>query len=560
MAETKLIISGPAGSSREVVLNTLGTTIGRSANCDVVLNHEGVSRLHARIYQDPFGRWVVEDLGSHNGVLVDGNRIKAHAVSPGEKMMIAAFTLSLLQQLEQKKIVRPSMAYNTIPVVDKGLEEEVIAYQTDRRTLLSAALIRRLNEFTVCLLELSGPSELYSQACENLASMLDTLVAVVRLPSPNEPLPLTPDILARHFGKDGSDTENGQEGNLHFSKRVLEAVRIDKKPVMARSGPSLTGHMVLTVVDDSSPHIVYSAPVNEDGGTVEALYIDILENKSPNEMFDFVEAAAKQITLARKSLLFADAKAERRILDQQLSLARDLQSRLTPKGVEDRFEVDMSICYEPAMWVGGDYCDVWSLPNGQIAFVVGDVSGKGLGAAMVMTNLQAALRTTMTFCSELAEAAEHVNRHLCQNLRDDMFVTLFLGTFDPLENKLSYVNSGHIQPIVMRPGQDAQPLNGEVNIPLGIFDQPIKMVVETLPPGSKLVVVTDGITEAPSPDGSRFEMEGLAKTITESGAESAQQLVSAIIQKVVDYRQTMAQQDDITIFTLINSKTDKNCP
>jgi hypothetical protein len=188
MAETKLIISGPAGSPKEVVLDTLGTTIGRGVNCDVVLNHEGVSRLHARIYQDPFGRWVVEDLGSHNGVLVDGNRIKAHAVSPGEKIIIAAFTLSLSQQLEQKKMARPSAAYNTIPIVDKGLEEEIIAYQTDRRMLLSAALIRRLNEFTVCLLELAGPSELYSQACENLANMLDTHVAVLRLPSTSTPL------------------------------------------------------------------------------------------------------------------------------------------------------------------------------------------------------------------------------------------------------------------------------------------------------------------------------------------------------------------------------------
>ena len=560
MAETNLIISGPAGAAREVLLDALGTTIGRGANCDLVLNHEGVSRLHARIYQDPFDRWVIEDMGSHNGVLVDGERIRAHAISPGEKIMIAAFTLSLSQQIDQKKIVRSSAAYNTIPVVDRGIEEEVIAYKTDRRKSLSAALIRRLNEFTACLLELAGPSELYSQACENLGTMLDTLVAVVRLPSSDEPLPLTPDILACHFGKDSSDTEDQQGENLHFSKRILEAVRTDKRPVMAKSGPSSASHMVLTVVGDSKPHIVYSAPVNEDGGTVETLYIDILENTSPNQMFDFVEAVAKQITLARRSLLFADAKAERRILDQQLSLARDLQTRLTPKGVENRFEIDISICYEPAMWVGGDYCDVWSLPNGQIAFVVGDVSGKGLGAAMVMTNLQAALRTTMTFCSELAAAAEHVNRHLCQNLRDDMFVTLFLGTFDPLENKLSYVNAGHVQPIVMRPDQEAQPLNGEVNIPLGIFDQPIKMVVETLPPGSSLVVVTDGITEAPSPDGSRFEIEGLAKAITESGAESAQQLVSAITQKVVDYRQTMAQQDDITIFTLINSKTDKNCP
>jgi phosphoserine phosphatase RsbU/P len=558
MPETRLIISGPAGQTREELLDTLGTTIGRGTNCDVVLNHEGVSRTHARIYQDPFARWVVEDLGSHNGVLVDGNRIKAHAVSPGQKITIASFTLLLAQPIARKKTDRKPAAHHTISVVDKGLEEEVIAYQTDRRALLSAALIRRLNELTVCLLELAGPAELYNQACENLGKMLDTQVTIVRLPPDDEPLPTAPDVLACHLGKDDPGTEDRQTAGLHFSKRILEAVRAEKRPVMARSGPSSAGHMVLTVVDNSSPNIVYSAPISEDSGTVDALYIDILENKSPNGMFDFIEAAAKQITLARRSLLFADAKAERRMLDQQLALARDLQGRLMPKAVEDRFEVDMSICYEPAMWVGGDYCDIWSLPSGQIAFVVGDVSGKGLGAAMVMTNLQAALRTTMTFCSELGEAAEHVNRHLCQNLRDDMFVTLFLGLFDPLENKLSYVNAGHVQPMVMLPGQEARPLVGEVNIPLGIFDQPIKVVVETLPLGSSLVVVTDGITEAPSPDGNRFEVEGLAKTITESGADSARELVSAITKKVVDYRQTMAQQDDITIFVLINSKTDKN--
>ena len=558
MPETRLIISGPAGQTREELLDKLGTTIGRGTNCDVVLNHEGVSRMHARIYQDPFARWVVEDLGSHNGVLVDGNRIKAHAVSPGQKITIASFTLLLAQPIARKKTDRKPAARHTISVIDKGLEEEVVAYQTDRRALLSAALIRRLNELTVCLLELAGPAELYNQACENLGKMLDTQVTIVRLPPADEPLPTAPDVLACHLGKDDPGAEDRQMAGLHFSKRILEAVRADKRPVMARSGPSSAGHMVLTVVDNSSPNIVYSAPISEDNGTLDALYIDILENKSPNEMFDFIEAAAKQITLARRSLLFADAKAERRMLDQQLALARDLQGRLMPKAVEDRFEVDMSICYEPAMWVGGDYCDVWSLPNGQIAFVVGDVSGKGLGAAMAMTNLQAALRTTMTFCSELGEAAEHVNRHLCQNLRDDMFVTLFLGTFEPLENKLSYVNAGHVQPMVMLPGQEARPLVGEVNIPLGIFDQPIKVVIETLPLGSRLVVVTDGITEAPSPDGNRFEVEGLAKTITESGADSARQLVSAITKKVTDYRQTMAQQDDITIFALINSKTDTN--
>jgi pSer/pThr/pTyr-binding forkhead associated (FHA) protein len=76
MAKTKLIISGP-GESRSVFLAPKGTTLGRGSNCDIILDHHTVSRLHARIYQDPFGRWVVEDLESHNGVLVEGQRVKA---------------------------------------------------------------------------------------------------------------------------------------------------------------------------------------------------------------------------------------------------------------------------------------------------------------------------------------------------------------------------------------------------------------------------------------------------------------------------------------------------
>ncbi len=96
----------------------------------------------------------------------------------------------------------------------------------------------------------------------------------------------------------------------------------------------------------------------------------------------------------RKSLLLSTARAERRILDEQLSLAPDIQFRLTRRGLERGFGIGVAVFYKSAMWVGGDYYDVWSLENGRIAFAVGDVSGKGLLAAMIMSNLQAALKPT----------------------------------------------------------------------------------------------------------------------------------------------------------------------
>jgi len=96
MAATELMLSEPTGTKR-ISLDPQGTTVGRSSNCDLILDHDGVSRLHARIYQDPFGRWIVEDLKSRNGVFVEGQRVQAHAISRGQKVNISHFALSLIE-------------------------------------------------------------------------------------------------------------------------------------------------------------------------------------------------------------------------------------------------------------------------------------------------------------------------------------------------------------------------------------------------------------------------------------------------------------------------------
>ena len=233
---TKLIISGPQGTE-QVELDPKGTTLGRGSNCDIVLDDESVSRLHARLFQDPFGRWIIEDLGSHNGVLIEDQRIKAHAVLPDQKISIQPFTLSLLQELNQR-IVPQSPSRSSSFLVDDSIEEEVISYTTDRDVTLSASLCRHLNEIIGRLLGLSSPSELYTEACHCLAEMLDTLVAFVRLPPVTDSLPISPEVLACHFGRDVADIAVNQRCNLCLSKRVLEAVRSTNIPVIASSRPS----------------------------------------------------------------------------------------------------------------------------------------------------------------------------------------------------------------------------------------------------------------------------------------------------------------------------------
>jgi hypothetical protein len=312
MAKTELIVSGQ-GATRKVLLKGKGVTIGRGANCDVVLDNDTVSRLHARISQDPFGRWIVEDHDSHNGVFVRGQRIKTHAVLPGEIITIEPFTLSVSTESDHATITGTSLQ-SAIAVVDKGLEENIVSKKVDHAAILSPALMQHLNEFTVHLLKLSSPSQLYSEACLFLASTFNTLVAIVRMPRESEPLPKSPDVLACDFGGAGANIAAMQTFNLHLSKRVLEAVRSSDAPVMARSGPSPDRHLVLTVVDESSPHIVFAARVNEFEDNVDALYVDILEGRSSKEMFDFVEAVARQVNFVQKNLFFIELQKQEKAL------------------------------------------------------------------------------------------------------------------------------------------------------------------------------------------------------------------------------------------------------
>jgi len=303
------------------MLNPKGTTLGRGSNCDVILDDAAVSRLHARISQDAFGRWIVEDIDSQNGILIEGQRIKVQAVLPGQKIILRPFTLSVLQESGQQAL--PGAApRSTIMIVDKAGDQDIVSYKADQASILSPDLIHDLNEITSHLLKLSSPAELYSEACRTLAKMLDTLVAIVRLPCNSQPLPIPPDVLSFNFGS--QETNRDREAYLHFSKRVLEAVRSTNAPVMASSGRSPDRDIALTIVDEYKPHVVFSAHVNDLGETIDALYVDILEDKSSKEMFDFVEAAARQINFAQKNLFYIE-------LQKQEKALRDANIKLTEK-------------------------------------------------------------------------------------------------------------------------------------------------------------------------------------------------------------------------------------
>jgi len=526
-----------------------GTIIGRSAQCDVVVETKDISRKHARIFRDPFGRWIVEDLDSRNGVYINGQRIEAQAILPGDQIDIGLYSVTLEQPLDEH-VTSEASVHTSSTLTEDGLTPEVMSDIGAADKVLSRPYLEQLNEIIERLSRVTSLSGLYIEVCRYLSQAPRTVAAVLKMSKNTEPAPEPIDILACRFGDDADDNMSQDTTNLCLSRKVVEAVRFTSKAVMATSTYSSDAAMHLTVVDEHTPRAVICTPLSDVSDAVVLLYLDLPSKATTPDTFEFVKAVSRQAILSRKMLLLTRVKAERGILDDQLSLAREIQSRLTSVTPPDLPAVDLALHYEPAMWVGGDYCDVWSLENGRLAFAIGDVSGKGLPAAMVMSNLQAALRTTMSFCGEPSRIMELVNLHLIQSLPDIMFVTLFLGLFDPCTGALEYVNAGHLQPLIIQPQSTVVPLGQPDNLVLGIESTSFRASVETIQQETGLLVFTDGITEARSPDNEEFGVNRVVNLLGTAGNRPVGEIVDSVVAAVEDFRQSCPQQDDITVFTL----------
>ena len=547
-AETVLVISGQ-GESRRQALDARSVQIGRSPDCDVVIESERVSRRHARLFQDPFARWVVEDLGSRNGVWVGGKRVQAHALLPGEKMLIGPFTLAVVEHLDREIAPDPSVLASGALIEDTA-STEIVSPRAAAPEALSNLRLGHLNRLIDRFSAVAGASELYAEACRCLAEDTRAIGVVLRLPCAAQPIPASPLILACSTAQGpGRATPRGGP-TLTFSRRVLEGVRTKGTAVMASNIALWPAQMDLTMQGDERSRAVICAPITEMSQTMDVLYFEIPAEAVGRDTFDFVQVAARQVSFARKSLLLAEVKAERQIMDQQLSLAREIQAGLAPQALEQFPGVEVAAFYKPAFWVGGDYCDLWKVPDGRLAFVVGDVSGKGLPAAMAMANIQAVLRTMTAFCTAPSDVAERLDRHIAKHLPGNMFVTLVLGLFDPGAGRLEYVNAGHIPPVLVT-GHSCASLGYESNDrPLGVTEGSFHTQKLEIAPGAALLVVTDGVTESMSPAGELFGTQRLESLLAKEAGGTVARMVQSVAKASEAFAEYLPQHDDLTVFAL----------
>lgn len=233
-------------------------------------------------------------------------------------------------------------------------------------------------------------------------------------------------------------------------------------------------------------------------------------------------------------------------IEKELLVAKEIQMRLLPKASPQVPGFDIFGCSVPSKQVGGDYFDFITLPDNRIGLAVADVSGKGTPAALLMANLQAALRSQALTNCDPKLAVGNANRLLYRSVERGKFATLIYGCLDPRENKFAYVNAGHNPPLLFSGNKLTTLETG--GLLLGVMENaPYEQGEISFKPRDLLVMYTDGVTEAVNETEMQFEEERLTRIIKDNLSLSAKEISGKIIQDVKSFQGLQPQSDDITL-------------
>ncbi len=269
-------------------------------------------------------------------------------------------------------------------------------------------------------------------------------------------------------------------------------------------------------------------------------------------------AVASQTGLALENAELTDSirreVAQRERLDRELEIAREVQQRLFPQKLPHIEGLDFAGYCRPALGVGGDYYDFLGLPDDCLGIAIGDVSGKGIAAALMMASLQASLRGQIIHSGPaLSETVRNINRLLSEASAENRYATFFYAQYEPIQHTVRYVNAGHNPPIVCRcheAGQQILRLE-EGGTVIGLFpDFPYREGRLQLQPGDTLVCFTDGISEAMNSAETEFDETRLIDAIRDCGSRTAAGMITYILERVDRFTAGAPQHDDMTLVVM----------
>ncbi|MCS6807266.1 MAG: SpoIIE family protein phosphatase [Bacteroidota bacterium] len=266
---------------------------------------------------------------------------------------------------------------------------------------------------------------------------------------------------------------------------------------------------------------------------------------------NFLEALGGIAMIALENARLFHEELEKKRLEDELNLARTIQQGLLPQQLPTIAEFDIMGISISSKQIGGDYYDVISLGNDEWLLVIADVSGKGTPAALLMANIQAALRALAPINLPLSSLVNRINTLLVANTSADKFITLFCAKLNARNHTLTFCNAGHNPPLVRRANGTIERLS-EGGLILGVMEAVIPYEERTifLDKGDILVCYTDGVSEALNEHYEEFTEQRLEAVLHTYSDQSAQTLISAVVEEVQRHAGKQPQSDDITMLVL----------
>ncbi len=538
------------GAPREEPVRAEKVRIGRSPDNDITIHDQSVSRVHASLEQAPGGHVVIEDLGSRNGVLVNGERIQGPTrVTSTDEVRLGDVTLRLIA-------AGPDVTISDDPFQGK-VDTTVLAYEgtgkLDATTFIpleqitgaaerpgSGAILQFFQEITESVLAARPFGDVIEEIVRQLLKILPEADRACLMLLEGDPPELKPRV---------ARARSGREVRMTVSRTIVGRVVDNLDSVLSANAQEDRRFVGTESLVMQGTFSVMCAPLVAEGKATGVLYVDTL---SPFKHFDREQlalfAALGNIAaghIQRQRLL--EEAMERRALERELSQAAAIQRRLLAAEPVNRSGYAFHAANRPCLAVGGDYYDLIDCGDGGVYFAIADVCGKGMGAALLMSMLKAMLRCEVRAGASPLDIGRRVNNILFDSIDSDKFVTMFLGHLDPATGRLTYVNAGHDAPLLLRNGGDHVEELAATGLVAGILpDAPLESAAVELAPGDILYAYTDGIREALAPDQSEFGVERVTELLTANREAEPVELARTMEARVREFIQGGEPQDDMT--------------
>ncbi len=533
----ELLIHTPDGATRPLVLERERYTLGRSSANELCYPEDaGLSRQHLALEKDG-DSWTVRDLGSKNGTFVNGIRITTpHALGKNDRVTAGHIALdfgenSLPPMSDQTVIfiegVTPTASVSTTVATSlKGVlsQEEKIEGGPQMRALIRAGR------------ELAGNMPL----AELFKLIMNLSVEAVGA---------TRGVLMTIEGKELVVQAALGEG-FRISNTVRDRVIKEKTSLLVRDARLDEAFADRMSIVQQQIRSMLAVPLQTDDRVIGLIYLD-----SPHLIKEFTKDDLSLLTVMAnvaairiEHTRLAEVEAAERLQRKELDQAAEIQRSLLPVQAPNVAGVDLAGYNAACRTVGGDYYDFLPYPDGRVGVLVGDVAGKGMPAALLMSSLQARVQVLFDDPTNLAALVTRLNRIISSNCPSNRFITFFIGILQPQTGELVYVNAGHNPPLVAHADGTVEKLEG-TGLILGILPMATyQQGVCTMGPGDALLLFSDGVTEPVRPNSDEeFGEDRLAQVLAGLRDLPAEAIITSINQQVDEFTEGSPLPDDLTL-------------